>query len=336
MKNSMHTIKRTLFALLISVVCFASYAPYSQAQSVLPFTISPARQQITINPGEEAQLSVKFYNQSDVPVSGLVKVADFIVDDDKGTPRIVEDVSQASPKYSASEWITLPFDRMNIAANDKTIVQATLKVPQDARPGGRYAAIYFEPTTAIAQPVGEAGASITPRIASLLYIRVQGPMTEYAFISNMFSRSFYEYGPIEVTAQITNKGDYHVRPRGTFTLSNAFGGMIEQTSVKEANIFPDALRSFTATVGTKWMAGRYKISLNTLYGEQMKAADRSIYVWVFPWRAAIVVVLGLLILWIIGRSIYKNIVMKEMTLEEELSHDRAEIEKLKKQLNKRE
>ncbi len=336
MKNIINGIKRILILLIFGVVLYKIGNTYVSAQSVLPFTISPARQQITINPGEQAQISIKFYNQSDVTVSGIVKVADFIVNDDQGTPQIVENSMQASPKYSASAWITLPFDRMSIGANDKTLVQATLKVPLDAKPGGRYAAIYYEPTTAIGQQVGQSGASIVPRIASLVYIRVQGPMTEYAFVSSIFSKSFYEFGPIEVTAQITNKGDYHVRPRGSFILSNALGGMIEQEPLKEANIFPDALRTFSTSVGQKWMIGQYKINLHALYGEKSQVIDRSVYVWVFPWRVAIIIILALFILGIIARAIYKNIVMKESTLEEELAREKKEIEKLKKQMDKRE
>jgi len=326
----------TIVAVVLSAFGFKLLALPVSAQSALPFTISPARQQITINPGEETQITIKYYNQSELPVAGIIKVADFVVEDDKGTPRIIEDATQASPKFSASQWITLPFDRMSISANDMVLVQATLKIPTDARPGGRYAAIYFEPTSAIAQPVGEAGASITPRIASLLYVRVQGAMSEYSLISNMFAQSFYEYGPIEVSAQIANRGDYHVRPRGIFTLSDTFGGLVEQSNLKESNIFPDALRTFTATLGTKWMMGHYKINLNALYGEQSKTMNQSIYVWVFPWRAAIVLILTLIIVSIIGRALYKNIIKKEATLEEELAKDRQEIEKLKQKINKRE
>lgn len=316
------------------VVLFVNLGGFVMAQNAIPLTVGPARQQISLNPGEEAQIAVKFYNQSDIPLAGFVKINDFVVEDDAGTPRIVEDTSQASPKYSASTWMTLPFDRMTIASNDRTVVQATIKVPQDARPGGRYVALYFEPTTALAEPVSEAGTSITPRIASLLYIRVQGPISENAYISRLSAQSFSEYGPINVTAQIVNKGDYHIRPRGIFTLSN-FLGTVEQVNMKEANIFPDALRTFTTSLGSKWMIGKYTINLSAVYGEKLLNTEKSIVVWVFPWRATLVVLLSLLILYLIGRSMYKTFIQREASLEEELARERQEIEKLKQELHKR-
>jgi len=321
-----------VITLLTVITVMGAHAIY--AQTVLPMTVAPARQQVTINPGEDTQISVKFYNQSDTPLSGFLKVADFVVQDDKGTPTIVEDSTQASPKFSASTWLTLPYDRMTIAPNDRTIVQLGLTIPQNARPGGRYVAIYFEPANPVAQPVGEAGASITPRIASLLYIRVNGPITENAFISDLFAQSFREYGPIAVSAQITNKGDYHVRPHGVFSLSNMFG-LVEQSTLQESNIFPDALRSYSASVGSKWMMGRYKITLSAQYGDKAQTTERSIYVWVFPWRVALVIVLSLIILILVGRSVYKGVVVHEASLEEELAREREEIEKLKHELKKR-
>jgi hypothetical protein len=322
----------SIFSIVVFVVFFLVGSV--KAQNAIPLTVGPARQQISMNPGEEAQIVVKFYNQSEIPLSGFMKVNDFVVEDDKGTPRIVEDTTQASPKYSASTWITLPFDRMTIAANDRTVVQTTIRIPSDARPGGRYVALYFEPTSAIAQPVAEAGTSITPRIASLLYIRVQGPISENAYISRMFAQSFSEYGPIAVTAQITNKGDYHIRPRGVFTLTN-FLGTVEQVNLKEANIFPDALRTFTTSIGSKWMIGKYTINLATTYGEKLLHTEKSVTVWVFPWRAALVIILSLIILYLIGRSVYKSFIVRESTLEEELARERQEIEKLKDELHKR-
>ena len=268
-----------------------------------------------------------------------MKVADFVVDSTDGSPRIIDNVNQENPKFSGSKWITLSLDQMTIARNDRVIVSGTITVPKDAHPGGRYVSVYFEPSVGTPSTVGSEGGTtgVVPRIASLLYIRVNGPITESAFISNMFAKSFYEYGPIDVTAQITNTGDYHIRPQGTFTVNDMMGGLVQQSSLQEVNIFPDAMRVFTTSVGEKWMMGRYKITLNALYGEKNdKTIGMSVYVWVFPWRVGLVILLALIILGIIARAVYKNIVVKESSLEEELSEEKKEIEKLKKELGKRE
>ncbi len=307
------------------------------AQDTLPLTVGPARQQIIVNPGEQATFTVRFYNQSDSNMVGLVKVADFVVQDKEGSPRIVDDAALASPKYSGSAWVNLPYDRVSIPAQDKVTVQATLQVPQDAKPGGRYVSVYFEPVIGTPTALGaeSAGTGIAPRIASLLYVRVAGPITESALVSNMFAKSFYEYGPIDVESEILNRGDYHIRPRGVMSMSDTLGGIMDQSPLAEENIFPDAARSYKNTLGTKWMVGRYKITLVASYGEGGKALERSIFVWVFPWKVATVAALFVIILILLTRNMYRRLVVKEATLEEEIKEERAEIEKLREELKKR-
>ncbi len=333
----MNKIIKSATILAFAVIVTGIFSQSVSAQSAIPLTVGPARQQITINPGESTSFAVKYYNQSDIPLSGVVNVADFVVDSTDGSPRIIDNVEQANPKFAASKWVTLSLDQISIAPQDRIIVSASLSVPKDARPGGRYVTVYFEPSIGTPTSVGQGGATgIAPRIASLLYIRVNGPITENAIISQMYAKPFSEYGPIDVTANIINNGDYHIRPRGVFTLTNPLGAVIEQSNLKETNIFPDALRIFTSTVGEKWMMGKYKVTLSATYGEKAQVLEKSVFIWVFPWRVALVVVLTLIILGIIGRAIYKNIILKEASLEEELSEEKKEIEKLKEQLGKRE
>lgn len=326
-------IKIIIIITVITIILTKS----TYAQSVLPLTVGPARQQITVNPGEQAAFSVKFYNESGSPISGIVKVADFVVQDKEGSPRIVDDASQASPRFSGSAWVTLPYDRMSIPANDKVIVQSSLSVPKDARPGGRYISVYFEPSTAVPQGVNDeaAGQGVSPRIASLLYIRVAGPILESAMINNLFTKSFYEYGPVKVDSEILNRGDYHIRPRGILTLTDSWGGIVEQSPLKEENIFPDAVRSFENTLGAKWMMGRYKITLMASYGEKGQALERSIYFWAFPWKVATVITLSLIIVLLFGRSLYMRLAVKEASLEHMIETEKEEIEKLKDELKKR-
>ncbi|PIY69390.1 hypothetical protein COY90_00925, partial [Candidatus Roizmanbacteria bacterium CG_4_10_14_0_8_um_filter_39_9] len=114
-------IKIIIFITVVAVILSVSSV---SAQSVLPLTVGPARQQITINPGEQASFTVRFYNESETPITGLLKVNDFIVQDKDGSPRILDDVSQGTSRFTGSSWITLPYDRMSIAANDKVTVQA--------------------------------------------------------------------------------------------------------------------------------------------------------------------------------------------------------------------
>ena len=308
------------------------------AQAVLPLTVAPARQELNLSPGEKTTVTIRVYNGGDTPVAGNLKAADFIVKDDSGTPEIVEKIDQASPRFAASNWVSLPFNRMAIAKQDRVSIQAKIAVPTNARPGGRYVAVYFEPT---ASPFGkikgerQVGSSITPRIAALIYIRVAGPITEKAMVTRLFSPSFMEYGPITVRAQILNRGDYHIRPQGFLSLTNLLGGQVDQQALKRKNIFPDASRSYENKLGGKWMLGRYKIALAASYGEKGEALRRSIYVWVFPWRITLIVILSLVILGYLLLRFYRATKGKQKIMEAEVKREEAEINKLREEVKKR-
>lgn len=308
------------------------------AQTALPLIVSPVRQELSVTPGESTGVTIKFYNQSDTPVSGIIRVADFVVDNKNGFPRIIDNPDQAPPKFEASTWFSLPYDRMTIAATDKVEVPAQITIPQDARPGGRYIAIYFEPVSNLpgGNGVVESGSSaVATRIASLVYLKVPGNFTESARVSNFFAPSLLEYGPVSVQTEILNKGDYHISPIGSITLSNMFGGLVAQSSLQQVNIFPDVSRTYQNDLGSKWMFGRYKVTLTAAYGDKGRVLEQHLYVWVLPWKLMAIVVLALLIIWLLGKNMFKKLAVKEAVMEEELAKEKAEIEKLKQELRRK-
>lgn len=332
------TSKKRVLVFSFLATSFLLLATNSFAQTVLPMTVAPARQQLTVDAGERTSVNIRFYNIGDTPMTGILRAADFVVEDSVGTPRIIEELDQANPRFAASNWIGLPYDRMSVPAQDKVSVPVSIIVPANARPGGRYVAIYFEPATNT--PVGsgapqEAGAAIAPRYTALLYLRVSGDAAENALISRFFAPTFFEYGPVKVDAEILNRGDYHVRPRGVITISNMFGGLVDQKSLKEQNIFPDTSRSYISELGQKWMIGKYKVELAGSYGDKGHALTRAIEVWVFPWKLVTVIILAIILFVLLTRHFYKSLISRENNLETQVLKDRAEIEKLKEELRKK-
>jgi len=289
-------MKKTII-FIIFITFIIVIIPFVYSQSSLPLVVMPARNQIEVTPGEKTAVTISFYNQSDDPVSGFFKVADFIVEDTQGTPKFIENVEDAPIKYSASRWLTLPYDRATLPAHDKVVIQTDILVPSDAHAGGRYVAVFFQQGNTLPRPSGteEKGSGTNLRIASLIYIKVKGVITEKALVSRFFTQSFLEYGPIKVTADILNRGDYHISPRVSLTLTNIFGGLVDQKLFKTQNIFPDVSRNYTEGLGSKWMAGRYKVNLSGSYGENGQILTSSSYVWVFPWKITLMVILTIIV-----------------------------------------
>lgn len=335
-------IFRLKFATVFSLILFFLFSLFSigqiKAQGIVPLLVAPTTTELNLSPGQSSVADVKFFNRGDTPISGSLKVADFIVVNKDGDPIIIDNPDQANPKFAASRWFTLPFNQITIAPNSKVEVQAKINVPQDVKAGGRYAAIYFEPGGVLPLPgqsKQEKGLAVSARIASLVYIKIPGPITENAIVSDFFVKSFNEYGPVEVDTEIINRGDYHISPKGFITLTNLLGGVVSQSKLENRNIFPDAALDYKTLVGRKWMFGRYRVDLNVGYGDQGKTISSSAYFWVLPWRLIVIIVLSIVILFLLIQNLMGRSLRKNLQLEKEVIEEKSEIEKLKDQLRKR-
>lgn len=324
-------MKKIIYSLLFAGL-FLALASSTQAQEKLQMIVGPVRQEIFLDPGENDQVEIRFYNQSEQPITGQLSAVDFVVTSPDGAPTLLDDPTQASPKFSGTNWISLPYDQITIAATNRVNVPVSIAVPSDAKPGGRYVAIYFQPNN---NNLANTGSGVSSRIAGLLYIRVNGEITENALVTRFNAPAFFEYGPVTVNTEILNRGDYHIQPKAVIAMTNAFGNLADQVMLREENIFPDATRIFTNEIGPKWLFGRYKLSLMGSYGTSGKTLEAINYVWVIPWRIIAIVILAIILVYILIKKVILASHEQVTELESRLSAEEKELEELKKLLRKK-
>jgi hypothetical protein len=336
-------MKKTLPIIILLLGLIISLASLAHAQTASILSVAPSRQELTIDPGETTSVSLKFLNRGETPIAGNVGAVDFIVEDDEGSPTFLDTpaitgTTQILPRFSAASWITLPYKRITIAAKDQVTVDAKIAAPADARPGGRYLALYFEPSGSLEEAVGvshEAASPVAVRIAGLVYIRVAGPITEEAQVVQFKAPRFLEYGPVPITTEILNRGDYHLRPQGKITLTNIFGQPVAEEALKEVNIFPDASRVLENKIGQKLMLGKYKAELTATYGEEGKTLTATLFFWVFPWKITSTIILAIIIIIILLATFYRRLKGHQEALEAKLAEEEQELEELKEKLEKK-
>jgi hypothetical protein len=328
----------TTFLILLGGIVVASRV-HAQNQQILPLTVIPPKQEVLINPGERFSTSVKFVNQGDSPVTGALQVLDFIVEDDAGTPIFLDNpqvvgTTQIPAKYSAAKWITTPQDSLTIAGRGNVAVPITINVPANAAPGGRYAAVLFQPegSLTLGNPESAQETPIAIRLASLIYIRVAGPISESATVTKFQGPTFLEYGPASITTQILNQGNYHITPQGAVTLKDVFGRVVAKSDLETKNIFPGTSRSYINQLGQKLMIGRFTVNLDAKYGDTGKLLAASFVMWIFPWKIMLAILLAFIIIVLTGTMWYKRIKKKEEKLVEELKEEKTELEELKEEL----
>ena len=171
--------------------------------------------------------------------------------------------------------------------------------------------------------------AITPRIVALVNIRVSGPVTESAFIRSFSAPGFLEFGPIPVSTEIFNTGNYHITPKGQVTLSDFTGRQIARVILDEKNVFPESSRIWEMKIGPKLLIGKFKLTLEAAYGESGQVLTRNLYLWVFPWKTSLAIILGIIILIVIIIKIWQSVKGKQKELETELKKEISEVEILK-------
>lgn len=330
---------KTLCIIIALSFFYSLTAPsnFIYAQQTVDLTVSPPRQELSVKPGEETRIQVKFVNKSDENLSGSIKKADFLVLDKEGTATLF-DTATANNRFAASSWITPSEEKVTIAAKNQYISTVYIKVPNDAYPCGHYASVYFEPTppTLGGKNINvETASSVAFKLSSLIYFNVEGTCQENAIVSKILAPNFLEYGPIPVNLEILNRSDYHIAPQAALTLNNAVSQKTDMKVLPLQNIFPDAVRTYKLDLGNKWMFGRYQVALSGGYGKMGKTLTAFTYVWVFPWRVALIIVLTLIVLYLLIKSLIDRTSGKTKLLEEEIEEEKAEIEKLREALKKR-
>lgn len=322
-------MKKITAQIILSIALLVLVSKNVNAQAKIPLVVAPARQTVALDAGNTENLQIKFFNESQSPISGNLKVVDFIVTGNDGSPILLED--------QPNDWVKLPYDRASITAGEVLKVNFKVTVPKDAAPGGRYVAIIFEQTGQIPTQSGdnESASAVSSRIVGLLSIRVNGPVTESAFVNIFKTPKFLEFGKIPVYFEIVNKGGYHINPTGQVTLTNWFGKEIERVTIEDKNIFPNAKRSYETKLGETWMFGKYKVNLVASYGETGKTILDESYVWIVPITIIIIVIFSILIAILTAYLFTRGLKAKQEGLEEKLEEEIKELEGLKSKFQDR-
>jgi len=167
-------------------------------------------------------------------------------------------------------------------------------VPEDAVAGGHYAGVIYRPDTEAT--VGDtSGAQINPSVAALIYLTVEGDISEDARVTRFDIPKFMEFGPVNIETEITNFSDIHITPKASINIYNQFNQLAQNIKVEEQNIFPSQARAYTNSWDKKWLLGRFKAELTGSYGTQGQALQAVTYFWVIPWKVILAALLTLVL-----------------------------------------
>ncbi len=263
---------------------------------------------LTGQPGSTIQTEIRVRNVSAQTIVVGTLVEDFVIAADGRTPVPVD--SQIDSRFSLASWIEIPVKQATIQPGGIQTIPVVIRVPANARPGGRYAMIMHQPVVNTGEDLSGdlAGqAAINERVGTLVYFRVPGPVHEEAALRNIVIPGFSEFGPVPINFKIENLSDVHIRPQITIEVRNLFGRTVDTVTVETQNVFPDSLRDFTANWDRVWGWGRYTAHFNVAFGEQGQVLTASVPFWLFPYRLIVAILVVILVLIAVGVLVRRHL-----------------------------
>lgn len=297
--------------IIVFIILFSFGLGFLFVSPAKALTISPAKIYLSADPGETIETEMRVGNDAEITVT-------YYPIFERYTVRGGETPVFTPADIGLPTWIETIPSKVTLGPKEIGKVQVLIRVPEDAEPGGHYAAIFWSS----APPERErGGVAIALRVGALVFLEVSGEVIESGEVVNFgVPKKIFNYLPISFSYGLKNTGNVHLGPEGEVTIKNIFGRTL---AILEANpgrfvALPDTTRIFNTASwepeggvpkieGKGFFAelkreragfalGYFKADLNIEYGKERKTGQASFGFWVLPWR---ILLIGILILAVI-------------------------------------
>lgn len=272
------------FVIAAVLVAIITALPVAHAQNTsaakLGITVSPVVDEFAIKSGETIVRQVKVTNPVQQIVTLYPKVLNFTTDNENGQPAFYS-LNEKNTRYALSDWITFSKEFVRVAPNENEVVDVTIKAPENAEPGGHYAAVLF--STEPPQTRDDVSqVSVVGLIGSLMLATVPGDVHENTAIDEFDAPTFLINGPALFSLVFENTGNLHSKPQGEIKIRNWSGSLVTALKVNEGggNVLPDSRRRFNDTWQFDWKRfGKYTATAVITYGDPQQSliATRSFF-----------------------------------------------------------
>jgi len=263
--------------LFISATFFFS-AGVAHAQISPSLAVYPEKFEFPVSRSEVREEELRVTNTGEVPMPLRFRVVRWDAADEVGGINYFEE--REDPSFDLVHWIALSGADVILEAKETRKISFTITVPQNAEPGGKYGAIFIEPTFPEFY-FAEGATRVLPQIGVLLLLNVPAVGLEGELVPQVLVEEFAVSGrspvlsqlasrvaslfraplsafaaepavsidvlsqtPSEMILRITNEGITHVRPQGRLSVHNTFGAVVAEAELAATTILPGKIRRY--------------------------------------------------------------------------------------------
>ncbi len=330
-----------LFGFAFCLLTFKSFA--QTPVSNYDVTVSPIFFDLSANPESKVSDRIRLRNNTTSPLPIKIEVKR-LTGDETGELTLRDtspDDSLSWIKFGEKSFVAKPLEWTN--------VPFSIEIPKEAAYGYYYAISFTQDS---ASPLARTGTKITGAAAVpiLLNVRKEGAKAEGKILKFSIKEKVYEYLPIDFRVEVENTGNVHVRPHGNIFISDGRNKNLAIIDINQAggSIIPNTKKTFEASWNdgflvresvmeygqpkldkngkpvekltinwnklTNFRVGKYTANLILVYdnGKRDVSLDAIISFWVIPYKATIVIITSLIIIFFVVKFLLKKYIQKQI------------------------
>ena len=287
--------------------------------SVSALTISPARIELSGDPGTTINADFTVINEQAYEQTFFTTVENFDAQGETGTP------SFTTSDEGLASWVRIG-DQVSLKKDEKRKISFNIVVPKDADAGGHFAAIFLSST-----PPSTKGnqVSVGAKVGVLVLFKVSGDIKEGGGLLSFDTKDgarFLSSLPIDFVYRLNNSGNDRIKPKGEITIRDTIGWKTEglNANPQDGNVLPNSTRRFTVTWGNgdglapsasffdsvsyQWRnfaLGLYFANLDLIFGSS-GSVSKTIVLFILPWQLTVVLIIVLTILFFVLRNLVRR------------------------------
>lgn len=282
-------------------------------------TISPARAELTGDPGEQISDSFLIINEQESEQTFYTSIENFDSQGETGTPNFT------ASKEGLPLWITVE-EKVTLKKGERIKVPYSINIPTDADAGGHFAAIFL---STVPPSLEDGQVSVGAKVGMLVLLKVTGEVKEGGGLLSFSlkeDKKVMTSLPIDFVYRFSNTGNDRVKPEGEIVVRNTFGIETARIDANKSlgNILPGSVRRFEVLYGDNkapeisapffehvkyqrdnFSLGMYTATLDLSFGNA-GVAKSSLAYFMFPWQLLSIVLGVVLLAFIVLVSLIKR------------------------------
>jgi hypothetical protein len=236
-------------------------------------TLSPVSQRYKVKQGETLSGTMTIVNDGKRDYKFTTYARPYSVSNEAYEP----DFSTEAKNADAYQWVQFEQSSYMLKAGDSREVPYTIRVPNDAAPGGHYGVLFAE-----TQPKGDSKGTAVERkkrVGLILYMTVNGTFKIGGDADDISIPFFQDRPPLTASQTVHNTGNSDFLVTTDTKIYDVFGGN-KYENTKEVPVLPGTTRNITFEWESSPRFGLYKVDIATKFLDE--TSSKSQYVLIAP------------------------------------------------------